>query len=99
MAFIFSLHAFGLPGKVMIMVVPLIPVMGRERAAKGVIAIEEDKMSCVMPGVSLVNKGFTAYKKNTRQKKILMFSIYSFTSGVTSLGEKPVPPVTRTRFK
>jgi hypothetical protein len=75
-------------------------VTGLESAANGVIDNEVDKSSCVIPGVSFVNNGLIAYliyleeekkvDKERREKR--------FTSGVISLGEKPVPPVRIIRF-
>jgi hypothetical protein len=57
----FSLHAFGLPGRVMMIVLFLMPVTGRDKAANEVIEIDEDSKRCVMPGVLRVNNGSIAY--------------------------------------
>lgn len=56
----FSLHAFGLPGKVMIKVSCRIPETGRDKAAKGVTAVEVASRTCVNPGVCLDKRGSIA---------------------------------------
>ena len=50
---IFSLHAFGLPGKVKMMDFPLTPQTGRLKAAKGVCFNDVDINKCVIPDASL----------------------------------------------
>lgn len=81
------------------MVLFLIPVIGLDNAAKGVIAIDEDNNKWVIPGVSFVNRGFTAFKSLTLEyNKGEFFYFIFYTSGVTSLGEKPVPPVMMIKF-
>lgn len=93
----FSLHAFGLPGRVMMIVLFLMPVTGRDKAANGVIEIDEDSKRCVMPGVLRVNNGSIAYVNINMHNH--HFFREKVTSGVLSLFEKPVPPVNKIRSR
>lgn len=74
------------------------PVTGRDKAAKGVTAVEVASIRCVSPGVSRESSGATALEQC--QVSCLSNSCtrnFELTSGVVSLGANPVPPVIRTR--
>lgn len=57
----FSLHAFGLPGKVNMIVFPLTPQTGRLKAANGVCFSDIDIKRCVNPYASLSSNDFTTF--------------------------------------
>lgn len=60
----FSLTAFTLPGRVMMIVFLIVPATGRDKAANGVRFREEDRMRCTKPGASRSNSDEITLKMN-----------------------------------
>lgn len=71
-------------------VVPMVPAIGRDRAAMGVLLSEAAIMTCTSPDACLSSRGVIAYSNS---EDGIAGEVKGLASGVRSLRPNPVPPV------